>query len=202
AMNWAMEQWDPDQDGYMEGRQDNTLDGHLYGCSSWLGTMYLSTLEAMARMAEINGKPQLAASYRKIRASGQKLQNERLWNGEYYIQEPGKQRSGDYLDGCHIDQLLGEWWGEQVCIDRNYPADRSKKAMEALFKHNFYADFYGQSMRPRQFVAVEDGGTKMITWPKGLRPIPCMDYGDEIMTGFEYASAATMIQNGLLREGL
>ncbi|MDF7809688.1 GH116 family glycosyl hydrolase, partial [Pontiellaceae bacterium B12219] len=202
AMNWAMEQWDPDQDGYMEGRQDNTLDGHLYGCSSWLGTMYLSTLEAMARMAEINGKPQLAASYRKIRTSGKKLQNERLWNGEYYIQEPGKQRSGDYLDGCHIDQLLGDWWGEQVGIDPNYPADRSKKAMESLFKYNFYADFYGQSMRPRQFVAVEDGGTKMITWPRNERPIPCMDYGDEIMTGFEYASAATMIQNGLLREGL
>ena len=202
AMKWAMEQWDPDQDGYMEGRQDNTLDGHIYGCSSWLGTMYLSTLEAMARMAEINGKSQLAASYRKVRASGQKLQNERLWNGEYYIQEAGKQRSGDYLDGCHIDQLLGEWWGEQVGVDRNYPKDRSKKAMKALFKYNFHADFHGQSMRPRQFVAVEDGGTKMITWPKNNRPIPCMDYGDEIMTGFEYAAAATMVQNGLLREGL
>lgn len=202
AMKWAIEQWDPDRDGYMQNRQDNTLDGHIYGCSSWLGTLYLTTLEAMARIAEMNGKPQQAVSYRKIRESGKKLQNERLWNGDYYIQEAGKNRSGDYLDGCQIDQLLGEWWGEQIGIEPNYPADRSKQAMESLFMNNFFSDFHGQSLRPRQFVTVEDAGTKMITWPKNNRPIPSMDYGDEIMTGFEYSAAATMIQNGLLREGL
>ncbi|MDF7809409.1 GH116 family glycosyl-hydrolase [Pontiellaceae bacterium B12219] len=202
AFEWAIEQWDPDQDGYMQNRQDNTLDGHLYGCTSWMGSMYLTSLEAVARMAEVNGNPQLAASCRKIRESGRKLQNERLWNGEYYIQKPGEKRNDDYFNGCHIDQLLGEWWAEQVGIDKNYSHGRSKIAMKSLFKYNFQSDFQGQSLRPRQFAAVEDAGLKMITWPNDPRPIPCMDYGDEVMTGFEYAAAATMIQHGLLSEGL
>jgi len=130
------------------------------------------------------------------------MQNDRLWNGEYYIQEVGEQRDQDYLDGCHIDQLLGEWWGDQVGIDRNFPADRSKIAMQSLLKHNFLTDFHGQSLKPRQYCESTDGGMKMITWPKNAQPIPGMKYGDEVMTGFEYGAAATLIQNGLLKEGL
>jgi hypothetical protein len=41
----------------------------------------------------------------------------------------------------------------------------------------------------------------MISWPKGVRPTPAMLYGDEAMTGFEYAAAAAMVQFGLIREG-
>ena len=202
TMDWGIKHWDPNRDGYMENIQHNTLDGAFTGCSSWIGTLYLSALEAAARMAEAMGEKALAAEYRKIRASGQKLQNDRLWNGEYYIQEVGKQRAQDYLDGCHIDQILGEWWADQVGIDHNYPEDRSRKAMESLLKHNFFADFHGQSLKPRQYCEVDDGGMKMITWPNDPQPIPGMKYGDEVMTGFEYGAAATMIQKGLLREGL
>ena len=42
----------------------------------------------------------------------------------------------------------------------------------------------------------------MITWPKDPQPIPGMKYGDEVMTGFEYGAAVTMLQNGMLPEGL
>ncbi|WP_345684281.1 GH116 family glycosyl hydrolase [Novipirellula caenicola] len=202
AMEWGIDHWDPNRDGYMQHIQHNTLDGAFTGCSSWIGTLYLSALEAAARMAEVMGEPDMAAEYRKIRQSGKKLQNERLWNGEYYIQEVGAERAQDYLDGCHIDQILGEWWAGQVGIDRNYPEDRSRKAMESLLKYNFLADFHGQSLKPRQYCEVDDGGMKMITWPKNPQPIPGMKYGDEVMTGFEYGAAVTMMQNGMLREGL
>ena len=202
AMDCGIRRYDPSRDGYMETVQHNTLDGAFEGCSSWIGTLYLSALEAAARMADVAGDRASAAEYRKIRASGKKLQNKRLWNGEYYIQEPGKKRNQDYLDGCHIDQILGEWWADQVGIDRNYPRERSHKAMEALLKYNFFTDFHGQSLKPRQYFEEDDGGMKMITWPKGPQPIPGMKYGDEVMTGFEYAAATTMIQNGMLNEGL
>ncbi|WP_372723407.1 GH116 family glycosyl-hydrolase, partial [Novipirellula sp.] len=202
AMEWGIDHWDPNRDGYMQNIQHNTLDGAFTGCSSWIGTLYLSALEAGARMADIMGEPDTAAEYRRIRKSGKKLQNERLWNGEYYIQEVGPERAQDYLDGCHIDQILGEWWAGQVGIDANYPPDRSRKAMQSLLKYNFLADFHGQSLKPRQYCEVDDGGMKMITWPKNPQPIPGMKYGDEVMTGFEYGAAVTMIQNGMLREGL
>ncbi|WP_372807850.1 GH116 family glycosyl hydrolase, partial [Pontiella sp.] len=202
AMEFGMEEWDPNHDGYLQNRQHNTLDGKMWGCSSWIGSLYLSALEAAARIADIAGDPQTAAEYRKIRASGQKMQNERLWNGEYYIQEVGVKREQDYLDGCHIDQLLGDWWAGQVGIELSFPQDRSRSAMEALLNYNFYTDFHGQSLKPRQYFETDDGGMKMITWPKNPQPIPGMKYGDEVMTGFEYAAAATMIQNGLQNEGL
>ena len=202
AMNWGIDHWNPKRDGYMQHIQHNTLDGAFTGCSSWIGTLYLSALEAAARMAEVMGESELAADYRAIRASGRKLQNDKLWNGEYYIQKVGKKREQDYLDGCHIDQLLGDWWGDQLAIDANYPAERSKTAMRSLLKHNFLANFIGQSLKPRQYCETQDGGMKMITWPNNPQPIPGMKYGDEVMTGFEYGAAATMIQKGLVKEGL
>ncbi|WP_017446233.1 GH116 family glycosyl-hydrolase [Gayadomonas joobiniege] len=202
SMNAAIEHWDPNRDGYMQNRQHNTLDGAIMGCSSWIGSLYLSALEAAARMADVMQENDLAKEYRRIRTSGKQLQNERLWNGEYYIQEAGQERVQDYLDGCHIDQVLGEWWADQINIDRNYPKERTEKAMQSLLRYNFLADFYGQSLKPRQYCEISDGGTKMITWPKNPQPIPGMKYGDEVMTGFEYGAGASMIQNGMLREGL
>ena len=201
-MDWSIGYWNPSRDGFMETVQHNTLDGDFMGCSSWIGSMYLAALEASARMADLVGDTSKAAEYRKIRESGKKLQNERLWNGEYYIQEQGKKRSQDYLDGCHIDQILGEWWADQLDIDRCYPKERSRKAMESLLKYNFLTDFQGHSLKPRQYCEVTDGGMKMITWPNGPQPIPGMKYGDEVMTGFEYGAAVTLIQNGMLKEGL
>ncbi|GAA4444395.1 GH116 family glycosyl-hydrolase [Novipirellula rosea] len=202
AIDWGIDHWNPKRDGFLQTVQHNTLDGDMTGCSSWIGSLYLSSLEAGARMAEIMGDPDAAAEYRRIRESGKKLQNERLWNGEYYIQEVGEKRIQDYLDGCHIDQILGEWWADQVGIDRNFPADRSRQAMESLLKYNFLADFHGQSLKPRQYCEVDDGGMKMITWPRNPQPIPGMKYGDEVMTGFEYSAAVALIQNGMLRQGL
>ena len=202
AIDWGIEHYNPKRDGFLQTEQHNTLDGAMTGCSSWIGSLYLSSLEAGARMAEVMGEADVAVEYRQIRQSGKALQNERLFNGEYYIQKVGKQRIQDYLDGCHIDQLLGEWWGDQVGIDRNFPADRSKTALESLLKYNFLTDFQGQSLKPRQYCESTDGGMKMITWPKNPQPIPGMKYGDEVMTGFEYGAAVTMMQNGMLDEGL
>ena len=201
-IDWGIDHWNPKRDGFLQKHQHNTLDGGMAGCSSWIGSLYLSSLEAGARMAEIMGDSIAAAEYRRIRSSGKEMQNERLWNGEYYIQEVGDKRDQDYLDGCHIDQLLGEWWGDQVGIDRNFPEDRSRMALRSLLKYNFLTNFHGQSLKPRQYCESTDGGMKMITWPKNAQPIPGMKYGDEVMTGFEYGAAVTLMQNGMLKEGL
>ncbi|MBB3208690.1 uncharacterized protein (DUF608 family) [Rhodopirellula rubra] len=202
AIDWGIDHWNPNRDGFLQTTQHNTLDGDMTGCSSWIGSLYLSSLEAGARMAEIVGETDTASEYRRIRESGKKLQNEQLWNGEYYIQKLGEARKQDYLDGCHIDQVLGEWWAEQVGIDRNFPPERTQQALKSLLKHNFRANFHGQSLKPRQYCEVDDGGMKMITWPNNPQPIPGMKYGDEVMTGFEYGAAVSLIQNGMLKEGL
>ena len=203
AMDFTITTWDTDEDGVMAGRQWNTLDCAIDGSSSWLGSMYLAALGAAEKMADLQGQDALAARYRAIRAAGMKKQNETLFDGEYYFQLPGKTRFRDYLTGCHIDQVLGQWWASQLDLGWLYPRPRVRTALRSLVKYNFRYDFHGVHQAPRKFVADEDAGMQMITWPKAGRPPAgkCMLYGDEVMTGFEYAAAAAMVQADLLKEG-
>lgn len=202
AMEYVIVTWDKNEDGVLAGPQWNTLDGALGGSTSWLGTMYLAALAAAEKMAALENDPQAAKRYAAIRTSGSKLQDETLFNGEYYIQLPDPEGREDYGTGCSIDQLLGQWWADQLDLGRLYPLEDEQSALKALFKYNFRGNMHGLRQLPRKFVADDDPATQMITWPKGPRPAKCILYGDEAMTGFEYAAAAAMVRAGLLREGL
>lgn len=201
AMDFLIAAHDRDEDGVLAGPQWNTLDCNTGGSTSWLGTLYLAALAASERMALLQNDPEAAARYRKIRESGSRKQDESLFNGEYYIQIPDAQAHRDYHDGCHIDQLLGQWWAHQLDLGWLYPPERCAKAMAALFTHNFRTNFRGVPQAPRKFVADPDAGTQMICWPKGNRPPNHTIYADEAMTGFEYSAAAMMVYAGLMKEG-
>lgn len=203
AMEFLIRGWDADEDGVLAGRQWNTLDDALGGSTTWMGSLYLASLAACEEMAMLQGDRVAAERYRRIRLSGAVKQDETLFNGDYYIQIPDPQPRRDYLTGCHIDQLLGEWWARQLGLGGFYPRDHVRSALSALFRYNFHPSFRGITQSPRKFVSDDDAGMQMITWPRGGRPSPehCIYYADEVMTGFEYAAAATMIQAGMLGEG-
>jgi len=201
AMEYIVVTWDKDRDGVLAGPQWNTLDGALGGSTSWLGTLYLASLAAAEKMAILENDSQAAKQYAAIRISGSKLQDQTLFNGEYYIQIPDSQPHEDYGNGCAIDQLLGQWWAHQVDLGWLYPRDHVRSALESLFRYNFRGNMHGLAQAPRKFVADDDPAMQMITWPKGPRPAKHILYADEAMTGFEYAAAAAMVQAGLVREG-
>jgi uncharacterized protein (DUF608 family) len=204
AMDYTIVTWDKDEDGVLSGPQHNTLDTSLGGNSTWLGSLYVSALAAVEKMALLQDEPEAAKRYRSIWESGSQKQNETLWNGEYYIQIPGPTPQRDYRTGCAIDQMLGQWWANQLNLGSFYPADRFQSAMLSVFKYNFKSDFRGIKQVPRKFVADDDMGMQMITWPRGGRPESgkCTLYADEVMTGFEYSAAAAMVQSGRIKEGL
>ena len=201
-MDFVIARWDSDEDGLLSGSQHNTLDGELSGSTSWMGTLYLSALAACEKMAELENDVQSAARYRRLRERGTENQNQTLWNGEYYVQSPDEDAHEDYGDGCHIDQVLGEWWAPQVNLPGHYPEENVRSALRSLLQYNFKHHFRTTTQRPRKFVDNDDAAMKMISWPKGPQPFRSMKYGDEAMTGFEYGAAATMVQFGMLREGL
>lgn len=201
AMEYGIKTWDVDENGVPAGAQWNTLDGALGGATTWIGGLYLTALRASAEMAELQGEKEIAARYRRIAEKGAKAQDKALFNGDYYIQLRDAEARQDYGNGCAIDQCLGEWWAGQVNLPTSYPRKHVVSAMKSLIQHNFRGDFRGVHQAPRKFVADEDGGLQMIQWPDGDRPNPCILYGDEVMTGFEYSAAALMVQVGLLREG-
>lgn len=204
AVQYVIARWDPDEDGILSGAQWNTLDENLGGSSSWLGSLYIASLMAGERMATLMGETDLAAKWRRIRLDASRRQDATLFNGRYYIQIPEETPYRDYGTGCHIDQVLGEWWSRMLDMERVYPEERVRSALRALFEHNFRYDFVGVPQSPRKFVHDDDAGMQMITWPRGGRPAPehQMLYADEVMTGFEYSAASAMIYAGLLQEGL
>ncbi len=201
AMDYAISRWDKDEDGVLAGSQWNTLDDNLGGSTSWLGSLYLAALGAAERMALIEDDDEPAERYRTIREAGRKNQDRTLFTGQYYIQIPDTQPYRDYHNGCHIDQLLGQWWAHQLDIGHLYPRPHIRTALGSLFANNFRPSFVGIKQVPRKFVSDRDAGMQMITWPDGIRPINHMLYADEVMTGFEYAAAAEMIYEGMLKEG-
>lgn len=202
AMDYLIRRWDSDENGVPSGPQWNTLDGELGGSSSWLGSLYLAALRAAEEMARLVSDGDSADHYRRIFLAGAAEQDRTLFNGRYYVQIPEATPYQDYGDGCGIDQVLGQWWASQLDLGAVYPEDHVRTALSHLFLFNFRGRMEGLAQRPRKFVADEDAGTQMFVWPEGTAiPAKPIQYAGEVMTGFEYAAAAAMIQSGLLREG-
>ncbi|MCX6877184.1 MAG: GH116 family glycosyl-hydrolase [Verrucomicrobia bacterium] len=189
-------------DGMLSGPQHG-MDGDQGGSSSWMGSMYLGALAAAEKMAMVENDPAAAGFYRKIREAGSVNQDQALFNGEYFIQIPDPVPRMDYVTGCYIDQMLGQWWALQAGLGWLYPPEHVRSAMGALFKYNFHASLHGFQQAPRKFCEDADAGLIQGTWPRGGRPNPpnCLAYTEEIMSGFEYTAACLMIQAGLMREG-
>jgi uncharacterized protein (DUF608 family) len=200
AVNWVIGAIDPKREGVPHGKQWNTYDTAVSGANTFIGSQYLSALSAGARMAEVMSDPESARAWQTVVDAGKKNQNEKLWNGEYYIQIPEAQPDRDYDTGCFADQLLGQWWAHMLGLGYLYPPERVRSAMGAIMKHNFRDKFAGFKQDPRRYIPDDDGGLIIGTWPRGGRPNPFILYADECWTGIEYATAGAMVFEGLIDE--
>lgn len=106
-------------------------------------------------------------------------------------------------EGCEIDQLLAQWHANLYGLGEIFDPAQTRKALESLFRYNFkqtMRDFYNPC---RVFALNDERGLVMCEWPAHVRkPVIPVPYSQEVMTGFEYAAAALMIQSGLVEEGL
>jgi non-lysosomal glucosylceramidase len=219
AMDYLIVSHDLDGDGILTGSQPMTLDQRLSGTSSWLGSMYLAALKASARMAEATGNDLDAQRYLDIFEAGRVNQEELLWNGEYYAEAPDghlvelpdltatSTGPASYGNGLIADMLLGQWWATMLGLGDIYDSDNMTRALRALYEENFKEHLVGDSpfgpgMVWRAYARPTDAGLQMMTWPGDDRPADPPRYHDEVWTGTEYSAAATMIQRGLVDEGL
>lgn len=198
AADWLIEAIDKQRAGMPNGHQWNTYDTAVSGANTFIGSQYLSALAAAEALAAAMNEPEAAARWRAVRTAGMKNQNEKLWNGEYYIQAPELTAARDYNNGCHADQLLGQWWAHMLGLGYLYPVDRVRTALAAVMKHNFRERFAGFKQDPRRYVIDEEGGLLICTWPKNDRPKSFILYADEVWTGIEYSTAGAMIYEGLI----
>lgn len=215
-------EWDMNKDGVLEGRQHHTLDMELFGPSSWLEGMYLAALKAAAEMAEHLGEPDKADEYLEIFEKGKKWVKENLFNGKYFIQKVdlGNKEYADHFDapqywneernelkyqigeGCEIDQVLGQWHANLLGLGEIFDKDQLRSALQSIYKNNFKCmrDFTNQW---RVFALLDEKGIIMCDYPEDVsKPVIPLPYADECMTGFEYAYAGLLAQEGLTYECL
>ena len=204
AMEYAVAEWDKDENGVLAGVQPNTLDAPIDGSSSWHGSLYLAALAAAEKMAVITGDANAARSYARIRVAGSKRQDETLFNGEHYIHIPeGNPNPPEavhvraYGNGCEIDQVLGQWWAHQLDLGWVYPVEHVRSALRSVYRYN-------RIKRWRRTIYPDDTGLVICTYPHGKpsHKYPQMGFTGNVMEGFEYAAAASMMQAGLVDEGL
>lgn len=209
ALEFLVREDGAEPDGLLEGRQHNTYDIEFYGGNTMVGSLYLGALKAGAAMARVMGDDAFAQRCDALAARGAEVTMQRLWNGEYFVQEvPKAQKDAkfQYGDGCLADQLLGQWFADQVGLGHLYPADAVKKALQAIWRYNWAPDIASQAKAhhpERDFAKPGEAGLFTCTWPKsphlGDRGVR---YRDEVWSGIEYQVAAHMLREGMLTEGL
>ncbi len=201
-------------DGMLHGKQHNTLDASWYGKVHALSSLYIAALRAGEEMAKRMGDSEFEALCRDLYIKGSK-NIEKLYNGEYYVQEedPAHPEAIGVGPGVYIDQVIGQFWANQLGLGRLYNEEHIQSALNTLWKHNFVPDVmaFRDTFRKGRYYAWEgDAGLVMCTWPNGGLKDDFMnhwqyDYFNECMSGFEYQAAAHMVAEGtpeLVMQGL
>ncbi len=190
--------WDPGRTGVLTGRQHHTLDMELFGPNAWLELFYVAALRAAALMARALDDAD-ADLYERLAGQGRRYTEERLFNGEYFIQdidvtdrtllEPwldgdtltGASTLGAYwneetseikyqiADGCHIDQVLAVWMAELCGVGEIVDRGLVEQALRAVFRHNYLPSFRHHFNPCRIYGLNDEAGVVICTWPGGSR---------------------------------
>ncbi|MBK1825555.1 hypothetical protein JIN81_00865 [Haloferula rosea] len=214
SMDGVIKHWDPDEDGILSGAQHNTLDEPWHGKVHWLINVYHAALRSAATMARQMKQDAVAERYEKIIAKGAPVMVKELWNEDfgYFIHVPpdDEARMHGSTKGCHIDQVLGDSWLHEVGLDPILPRDKTRRALQSLWKYNFTPDvgaFRKIMTNGRWYAGPGDAGLVMCSFPHGkIEPKSgnknYAGYLNECMTGFEWQVAAHMLREGMVEEGL
>ena len=203
AMNYLVNKHDEDKDGWLsEKAKHTTYDASMTGNPSFLSSLYLAALKASEKMAIASNDLSQAEEWKMISEKSAIKQSDSLWNGEYFQQIKGEKPRTDYDDGCHSDQLLGQWWADQLGLGSMYPDYKIKSATEAILKYNFKSDLRNHNQGHRTFALPEEAGMIVTTWPKKERPIYASGYSSEVWTTFEYTVGASLFKYNKIQDAL
>ena len=182
ALEFAWVSWDRDRDGLMEGEQHNTYDIEFYGPNPLTGVLYLGALRAGEEMARALGEVEAAEEYRRVYERGRLGMEERLWNGEYYVQrlDDVDEHRYQFGEGCLSDQLLGQWLASVVGLGHLLPEDRIRQTLASIYRYNFRTSLSDHVNPQRVFALNDEAGLVLCSWPRGrpaALPVPLCPRG-------------------------
>ncbi len=169
----------PDNEG-----QDQTFDlWPLYGASSYVSSIFLSSLLAMKEMAKILSDYETQEICNEWFKRGQENFIKKLWNERYFIcYNNGKEKS----EAATLGQLTGQWYAHLLGLDYIVPKELVKKAVKYLLAVNAKASKFG---------AVNSMSSKY------SRDKTCL-HSSNVWIGINYAFASLAIYEGFAKEGL
>lgn len=206
ALAYAWVQWDRDQDGLVDGDQHNTYDINFQGGNPLTQFFYLAALRACEEIARYVGETENAVKYRRLFDNGSRLTQEKLWNGEFFVQtfdclgpEAPKYQHGL---GCLSDQVFGQLAASLAGLGDLVDPKLVTSALNAIYKHNFLDPLGEHENLQRVYAVADEPGLILCTWPNGGRPHFPFPYSDEVWTGIEYQVASHMALNGMADEAI
>ena len=197
-MQHALDDYDTEGDGVIRGEQPNTYDISIYGPNTFMGSLYLAALRSAEEMAVLQGEDELAQQYRARFELGRVNYDRLCWNGEYYAQivDMDEYTEQQFGDGCHIDQLLGQWWAFALNLGYVLPEEHVRTTIGNIFRFNRRTSFNIEDQKPRIYMDQRDRGIYICTWPNGGKPEIPTQYSDEVWSGLEYPLASMLLHEG------
>lgn len=206
ALEFAWVQWDRDKDGLVDGDQHNTYDINFQGPNPLTQFFYLGALRAGEEISRHLGEESTADEYRALYDNGRKLTEERLFNGEFFVQERAYDDASapkyQHGKGCLSDQLFGQLSTTVAGLGDLVDSALVRKGLEAIYRFNFKDPLGDHENLQRVYAVADEPGLILCSWPNGGRPLFPFVYSDEVWTGIEYQVAAHFVYAGLESEGL
>ncbi len=230
SMDFCIRQWDPEGLGVLTEPHHNTYDIEFWGPDGMCSSFYVGALEAASLMAAAVNDD--GSRYAELAGKGRRYLEEKLFNGEYFIQEVHRTHMSDigtrgegmtdvqspeakalcdaegpkyqYGTGCLSDGVLGAWMALVCGMEAPILSSEKVKAhLASLYRYNLKQDLSGHVNPQRPgFAMGSEGGLLLCTWPNGGKPSLPFVYSDEVWTGIEYQAASHMVMMGLVDEGL
>ena len=208
ATDYLTETYDADRDGILTGPQFNTLDAAWFGKITWLSLHYTAALRATGAMADEMDDVDFARQCRELADRGRNYIEERLFNGEYFFQEPDPKhpKSPGAFDGLEYSQLLGQSWAYQVGLGRIIDPEKAATHLRSLWKYNFATDvgpFREKYTNGRWYAMPGEGGIIACTWPRGGDEALAhghqhfAGYLNECQPGYEWAATSLLMWHGM-----
>jgi len=219
---WIPGGWDADRDGVMEGVQHNTYDVEFYGPNPLCGIWYLGALRASEEMARVVGDTAAAEEYARLFRNGSKWIDENLFNGEYYIQKvqgiakdkvakglivgmgAANTEQPDFQvgEGCLVDQLSGQYMADLAGLGNLLDEQHIRKTLASIYKYNYKRNLFRHESVQRTYALNDEAALIVCDYGRGKRPEVPFPYFSELFTGLEYVAATSMLQHGMVAQGV
>lgn len=204
AMAYAWVQWDRDRDGLVDGDMHNTYDINFVTPNPLAQGFYLASLAACERMALALGED--GSVYAGLLAKGVAAMQERLFNGEFYIQEGDFTQPEDpryqHGAGCLSDQVFGLLCAEGAGLGTLVDSEQLGMALASIFRYNFRDPLGDHENLQRVYAVRDESGLLLCSWPNGGQPFYPFVYSDEVWGGIEYQVANHLVLHGMRDEAL